>query len=115
MAFAYYDHLPMGHGYCAEVAMATGDGFRFSRKVFKEVLALFFHNRYYNNNIRLQALISPDNQQALRLVRLAGFTKEGQLRDVASDGDRVLLSLLKEEYEQIYGRYILKTKNTSGT
>lgn len=106
MAFSYFDQMPMQHGWCAEFAIATGDGFQFSRAVFAQVLAIFFRNRYHNNNIRLQALIAPDNRQALRLARLAGFQEEGRLRNVAKDGDRILLSLLKEEFEQLYGRYI---------
>lgn len=105
LAFSFFDHLPMSNGYRAEFAIATGEGFRFSRAVFKNVLAIFFENDKFNN-IRLEALISPRNEQALRLARLAGFTQEGTLRQVAKDGDRVIFSILKKEFQEIYGRNI---------
>ena len=109
LAFSFHDRRKMSHGWLADFSIATGDNFTFSKRVFREVLALFFENKYYNNNIRLQALISPENEQALRLARLAGFTKEGRLRQVASDGDRILFSMLKTEFERIYGRNIQQT------
>lgn len=115
-AFAYFDNMPMGsHGWCAEIALASGEGFTFSRRVFAETLAIFFRNKYYSNNIRLQALISPENRQALRLAQLAGFQIEGRLRNVATDGDRILLSLLKEEFEGRYGRYFQQTQSSNTT
>jgi hypothetical protein len=104
-AISYFDHFPMNHGYRAELALATGEGFKFNRAFFKNVLAIFFENDKFNN-IRLEALIPPWNEQALRLARLTGFKEEGRLREVAKDGDRLVYSLLKREYEEIYGRNI---------
>ena len=112
---AFYDHLPMAHGYMAELALATGNGYRFNKSIFRQALAKFFENSYYDNNIRLQALISPDNEQALRLAHLGGFTLEGRLREVATDGDRLLFSMLKREFVEKYGRNPIKAKSTTST
>lgn len=104
MAFCYHDRVQMDHGWQADFSIATGKDFKFSRKVFRDTLAIFFKNKYYDNNIRLQAHISPNNVQALRLGRLAGMQIEGRLRKVSSDGDRMLLSILKHEFDTRYGR-----------
>jgi hypothetical protein len=105
LAVCFFDHLPMNNGYRAEFAIATGEGFRFSKSTFKNVLAIFFENAKFNNT-RLEALIPPWNEQALRLARLTGFKEEGRLREVAKDGDRVIFSMLKKEFQEIYGRNI---------
>jgi len=99
LAVCFFDFGKMQHGYMAEFAIVAANGFRFRKNTFKDVLALFFNNKY-NNNLRLQALISPENEQALRLAHIAGFQLEGKLRNVALDGDRLLFSMLKEEYEK---------------
>lgn len=99
---AFYNHERLSHGgYQAELALA-GEGFVFNKKVIKKFLALYFENARFNNT-RLYALIPEWNEQAIRLGTLSGFTLEGKLRKVAKDGDRLVYSMLKEEY---YGRYI---------
>jgi hypothetical protein len=97
LAVCFFDFGKMQHGWLAEFPIVADNGFKFRKNTFKEVLAIFFYSKY-TNNIRLQALIPEWNEQALRLARLAGFQLEGKLRNVASDGDRLLFSILKEEY-----------------
>lgn len=105
---AYYDFRHLHNGYQAELALAATD-FSFSREFIKQALAIFFKNGKFNN-IRLQALISPENRQAVRLAELSGFSLEGRLRGVSPDGDRLIYSMLKEEYS---GRHIFSTQSTS--
>lgn len=108
---AFFNHERLSHGgYMAELALA-GDNFKFNKKIIKNFLALFFENAKINNT-RLYALIPTWNEQAIRLGTLSGFTLEGKLRNVAKDGDRLVYSMLKEEY---YGRYIKHPKSTSST
>lgn len=106
MAFSFYDYGKLDYGYQAEFAIASNGRFRFNREVFKNTLAIFFNNDKINN-VRLQALISPENKQALRLAHLAGMTEEGRLRKVTKSGDKLLFSILKEEYQELYGRNII--------
>ena len=108
----FFDFMPMQTGYVADIAVAA-NGHKFSRMFIRSALAIFFENKYYSNNTRLQALVSPNNKQALRLAKIAGFTMEGRLRDVAKDGDRLLFSMLKREFVEKYGRNILKTESAT--
>lgn len=108
---AYYDFRKLNDGYQAELSLAVDNGFKFDRKLIKSGLAIFFKNGKFNNK-RLQALISPENRQAVRLAQLSGFTCEGKLRGVADDGDRLIYSMLKEEY---HGRYIQSSKSANAT
>lgn len=104
-AVCYSEHRSMQHGNLAEVSIATGKGFEFSRSLIANALAIYYNNRY-TNNIRLQALVPPWNKQALRLLHICGFQLEGRMRNVAKDGDRLLFSLLKNEFEEKHGKYI---------
>lgn len=108
---AYYDFRKMHNGYQAELSLAVDNSFKFDRKLIKLGLAIFYNNGKFNN-IRLQALISPLNRQAVRLAELTGFTCEGKLRNVSPDGDRLIYSMLKEEF---HGRYIFGTKSSNTT
>jgi hypothetical protein len=108
---AYYDFRKMAHGYQAELSLAVDNRFKFDRRLIKDGLAIFFKSAKFNN-VRLQALISPENRQAVRLAELSGFTQEGRLRGVSPDGDRLIFSMLKEEYN---GRHLLGTKTSSGS
>lgn len=102
LAFSFFEWGRLEHGWQAEFAIAGARDFAFSRSVFRNVLAIFFKDAKMNN-IRLQALISPENKQALRLAHLAGMTLEGRLRKVTKDGDKFIFSILKEEFEKLYG------------
>ena len=64
-------------------------------KVIPLILSLFFKNKCYN---RLTALTSVKNRQAVRLLKLAGFTLEGIIRKPASVDNIMQFSLLREEY-----------------
>lgn len=106
---AYYDFRHIHNGYQAELALAVDNGFRFDRDLIRRGLALFFKNGKFNN-IRLQALISPENRQAVRLAKLVGFSEEGRLRGVSPDGDRLIYSMLKEEY---IGGHLFRAEGTN--
>ncbi len=94
LAWAFFNWVELPTGWSAEAAIAS-DGHKFTKKQFKEILALFFKNPRYN---RLYALISPENKQAIRCVELMGFQLEGKLRKIAKDGDRLIYSILREEW-----------------
>lgn len=113
-AIAYYDFRQLYNGTNAEIAVAASD-FSFDKSFIKHALAIFYENVKFNN-VRLEALISPNNKQAIRLIHLSGFTLEGCKRKVAPDGDRLSFAMLKEEYEVKYGRNIFQAKgSTSAT
>jgi hypothetical protein len=65
-------------------------------KVIKLILSLFFKDTCYN---RLTAVTHPSNRQAVRLVKLAGFTLEGILRKPSGIENIMQFSLLREDWE----------------
>jgi len=109
ISFSHQERLV--HGDMATFSIAVEDGFFFTKGIIHKGLALFFENVKFNN-IRLQALTPTGNKQALRLVDIAGFTREGILRNYTPNGDVVISSMLKEEYGRKYG-IIQLTKNAS--
>lgn len=113
MAFCYshYEELGTGYGYQALISIAAEPDFKFSRKILKNGLAYFFNNRKMNC-IRLEALTPLRNEQALRLVKVAGFTVEGVKRRFLPNDDVVISSMLKEEFHH---GYIQRSKSTSST
>jgi hypothetical protein len=113
IAVAFSSFRTMQNGCCAEMSIATNNFF-FTRTKIKQLLALFFENTSYNN-IRLEAFIPIWNKQAIRLVELAGFTREGELRQVANDGNRYLYSILKQEYVNLYVSNLQRTESTTST
>lgn len=84
----------------AEVTIAAFSSNWNVRKTLKILFYLFFSNKVYN---RLTALILPSNRQAVRLVKLAGFTLEGVIRTPAECEDILQFSLLREDWKT--GRY----------
>lgn len=62
----------------------------------KLILSLFFKNSCYN---RLTAVTHQSNRQAVRLVKLAGFTLEGILRKPVGIEDIMQFSILREDWE----------------
>jgi RimJ/RimL family protein N-acetyltransferase len=62
----------------------------------KLILSLFFKDSCYN---RLTAVTHASNRQAVRLVKLAGFTLEGILRKPAGIEDIMQFSILREDWE----------------
>lgn len=95
--FAFGDYRQVeGGGYQAELSLAAKHH-KFTKAQLKTMLDLFFNNQYYDN-YRLIALIHPDNKQAIRLTKICKATLEGRLRKIDGKADRLLFSILKEEY-----------------
>lgn len=71
-------------------------------KVIRLILSLFFNNTCYN---RLTAVTHPSNRQAVRLVKIAGFTLEGILRKPAKTENLMQFSILREDWKggRFYG------------
>ena len=65
-------------------------------KVIQLILSLFFKDSCYN---RLTAVTHPSNRQAVRLVKLAGFTLEGILRKPVDVENIMQFSILREDWE----------------
>lgn len=66
-------------------------------KTIKLILSLFFKQPCYN---RLTATTHASNGQAVRLVKLAGFTLEGIQRKPSHIEDILQFSLLREDWER---------------
>jgi RimJ/RimL family protein N-acetyltransferase len=97
-AVAFYNYKELENGSYEAEASICSNGFYYNKKIIKEVLSLFFENKYYNVN-RLIAFTSPRNKQAIRLLELFGFKLEGILRQVAKNNEnRLLYSILREDY-----------------
>lgn len=86
--------------YEAEMSIAAFNRKWAKKNNIKIMLSLFFNRNGYN---RLTALINPNNRQAVKLVKLAGFTLEGIIRKPAGKPDILQFSLLKEDWEK--GRF----------
>jgi len=76
------------------------EGGQITRSVIKKVYKEIFP-RYE----RLTALISPNNKQACKFARVAGFTLEGRLRKVDKGGDVNIYSILEQEYRYKWAEY----------
>lgn len=100
--FSHYEQLDSNYGWQAIISICAEPGFRFNKRILRNGLAFFFKNPKMNN-IRLQALTPSWNKQALRLVDIAGFTREGILRKYLRNGDVVISSMLLEEFDKKYG------------
>lgn len=83
------------HVYEAEMSICSFDRRWATKGNISIMLALFFRNSMYN---RLTALIRTDNRQAVRLVKLAGFTLEGIIRRPACELDIFQFSILREDW-----------------
>ena len=97
--WAFHDYREQKLGrHQAEITLCrTRDDFRVTKTLIKNMLESFFKNEYYDN-YRLIALVNPQNKQAIRFVKLCGGILEGRLRKVDGDDDRLLFSILKEDY-----------------
>lgn len=69
-------------------------------RTIRLILSLFFKDTCYN---RLTAVTHSKNRQAIRLVKLAGFTLEGILRKPASIENIMQFSILREDWQR--GRF----------
>jgi len=104
VAWSYHSYAGIGsqrHQYYeAEMSICGLHPRWATKKRVALMLALFFKRNMYN---RLTALIRIDNRQAVKLVKLAGFTLEGIVRRPACELDILQFSLLKEDWEK--GRF----------
>jgi len=57
-------------------------------------------NEIFPRYDRLTALISPENKQASKFVRIVGFAYEGTLRKVDKGKDINIFSIFEEEYRE---------------
>lgn len=73
-------------------------------KVIPLILSLFFKDSCYN---RLTAVTHPSNRQAVRLLKVAGFTLEGILRKPAGIENIMQFSILREDWER--SRWVILT------
>lgn len=94
----YTDHRRAEIGYGITVESMKGKG------LMSEAIAPIIQYGFEKMQLhRIEAFIGPDNTPSLKLVEKLGFTKEGHLRQhFCKDEimeDSVVLSLLKQEYE----------------
>ena len=104
VAWCYHSYIGIGSSqrqyYEAEMSICGLNPKWATRRRITVMLSLFFNRNMYN---RLTALIRSDNRQAVKLVKLAGFTLEGIIRKPANELDILQFSILKEEWEK--GRF----------
>jgi len=93
----------------AEVSIYNA-GERISRGMIRKVLTLFFNQKEYTYT-RLTALVSPDNLQAVKLARVCRFTEEGKLREVYNGEDRIVFSILRREFEELWAESLVHQKH----
>jgi len=65
-------------------------------RTIRLILSLFFKDSCYN---RLTAVTHSSNRQAVRLLKVAGFTLEGILRKPAGIENIMQFSILREDWE----------------
>lgn len=104
VAWSYHSYQNIGsnrhQNYEAEMSICSFDRRWATKNNISLMLSLFFKRNMYN---RLTALIRIDNRQAVKLVKLAGFTLEGIIRRPKNELDILQFSLLREDWER--GRF----------
>jgi len=104
VAWCYHSYIGIGSShrqyYEAEMSIYALNKRWATRRRITVMLSLFFNRNMYN---RLTALIRSDNRQAVKLVKLAGFTLEGIIRKPMNELDILQFSILKEDWEK--GRF----------
>lgn len=78
------------------------EGGQVTRKMIRYMGSEIFKNSRIH---RLTALISPENKQASKFVRIVGFAYEGTLRKVDKGKDINIFSLFEEEYRERWEEY----------
>lgn len=84
-----------------EIAIIN-DGGQVTKKMIRCIGSEVFRDSRIH---RLTALISPENKQASKFVRIVGFTYEGTLRKVDKGKDISIFSLFEEEYKERWEAY----------
>lgn len=104
VAWCYHSYQNIGsnrhQNYEAEMSICSFDRRWATKYNISLMLALFFKRNMYN---RLTALIRIDNRQAVKLVKMAGFTLEGIIRRPKCELDILQFSMLREDWEK--GRF----------
>lgn len=104
VAWCYHSYIGIGSSqrqyYEAEMSICALSPRWATREKITIMLSLFFKRNMYT---RLTALIRSDNRQAVKLVKLAGFTLEGIIRKPSNELDILQFSLLKEDWQK--GRF----------
>ena len=85
----------------AEITVLRFRG-QLTRSMIRACLEGFFSS--YKRNERLSALIAPDNKRAIRLAKISGFVEEGRIRRSDKKDDKLIFSILREEYEKKWGK-----------
>lgn len=84
----------------AEITVLHRSG-QFTRSMIKAALDGFFTSHYANE--RLTALVSPYNTRAIRLAKISGFTEEGRIRRSNKKDEKLIFSMLREDYAKRWG------------
>jgi len=106
VAWAYHSYLSRkNHNIVDQEASVSIASFQTDWKPLRTIrliLSLFFKDTCYN---RLTAVTHSSNRQAVRLVKLAGFTLEGRIRKPTGTEDKLQFSILREDYKggRFYG------------
>jgi len=87
----------MYHAFQAEITVLRSSG-QCTRNMIRASLEGFFSS--YERNERLTAIISPQNKKAIRLAKISGFTEEGRIRRSDKSNDKLIFSILREEYQK---------------
>lgn len=101
VAWCYHSYLGNGSHryqyYEAEMSIVALNKRWATKNRINQMLTLFFKRNGYN---RLTALIKKSNWQAVKLVKLAGFTLEGIIRQPANIEEILQFSILKEDWQR---------------
>lgn len=81
----------------AEVSVLHRHG-QFTRDMIRTALEGFFDS--HEQNERLTATVSPQNKRGIRLAKISGFVEEGRIRRSNQKDDKLIFSILREEYEK---------------
>jgi len=58
----------------------------------------------HEKNERLTALTPPDNKRGIRLAKISGFVEEGRIRRSNKKDEKIIFSMLREEYQKKWGK-----------
>lgn len=106
VAWAFHSYLNRRNSnlieYEASVSIASFTKVWHPLRTIRLILSLFFKDSCYN---RLTAVTLESNRQAVRLLKIAGFTQEGYIRRPAQEENKLQFSILREDWEagRFYG------------
>ena len=87
----------MYNSFQAEITVLHRYG-QFTRGMIRAALQGFFDS--HERNERLTALTPPDNERGIRLAKISGFVEEGRIRRSNKKDERIIFSMLREEYQK---------------